>query len=66
MARVINSQFLLTLAPQKFTHHLTNHLNHSIPDTFGIVFQYNKNIIFYTGDFKIDHTPEGPLADYAK
>ncbi|MDO8030160.1 ribonuclease J ['Planchonia careya' phytoplasma] len=41
-------------------------LNHSIPDTFGIVFHYNKNIIFYTGDFKIDHTPEGPLANYAK
>ncbi|MDV3192868.1 MAG: ribonuclease J, partial [Sweet potato little leaf phytoplasma] len=41
-------------------------LNHSIPDTFGIVFNYNKNIIFYTGDFKIDHTPEGPLANYAK
>jgi ribonuclease J len=41
-------------------------LNHSIPDTFGIVFKNNKNVIFYTGDFKIDNTPEGPLAEYYK
>ncbi|WP_341266527.1 ribonuclease J [Candidatus Phytoplasma fraxini] len=41
-------------------------MNHSIPDTFGIVFK-NKNIIlFYTGDFKIDNTPVGPLAEYNK
>ncbi|MDV3205187.1 MAG: ribonuclease J [Weeping tea tree witches'-broom phytoplasma] len=41
-------------------------LNHSIPDTFGVVFRYHQNILFYTGDFKIDHTPEGPLAEYSK
>ncbi|MFB5029816.1 MAG: Ribonuclease J1 [Candidatus Phytoplasma pruni] len=41
-------------------------LNHSIPDTFGIVFKNNDNVVFYTGDFKIDNTPEGPLAEYAK
>ncbi|MBP3059201.1 RNase J family beta-CASP ribonuclease [Texas Phoenix palm phytoplasma] len=41
-------------------------LNHSIPDTFGIVFKNKKNILFYTGDFKIDHTPVGPIAEYYK
>nr|WP_153368520.1 ribonuclease J [Candidatus Phytoplasma sacchari]KAB8122867.1 ribonuclease J [Candidatus Phytoplasma sacchari] len=45
-------------------------MNHSIPDSYGIVFK-NKfknqnNIIFYTGDFKIDQTPAGPLAEYEK
>ncbi|NWN46017.1 ribonuclease J [Candidatus Phytoplasma pruni] len=41
-------------------------LNHSIPDTFGIAFKNNDNVVFYTGDFKIDNTPEGPLAEYSK
>ncbi|KXT29053.1 ribonuclease J 1 [Candidatus Phytoplasma oryzae] len=45
-------------------------MNHSIPDSYGIVFK-NKckdqtNILFYTGDFKIDQTPAGPLAEYDK
>ncbi|MDV3166939.1 MAG: ribonuclease J [Vigna little leaf phytoplasma] len=41
-------------------------MNHSIPDAFGIVFKYKKFVLFYTGDFKIDHTPAGPLAEYDK
>jgi ribonuclease J len=41
-------------------------MNHSIPDTFGIVFNNKDRIIFYTGDFKIDNTPVGPLAEYDK
>ncbi|KAB8121816.1 MAG: ribonuclease J [Candidatus Phytoplasma cynodontis] len=45
-------------------------MNHSIPDSYGIVFknkfQEKTNILFYTGDFKIDQTPAGPLAEYDK
>ncbi|WP_341833671.1 Ribonuclease J [Candidatus Phytoplasma asteris] len=41
-------------------------LNHSIPDTFGIVFNTKYGNIFYTGDFKIDYTPVGPEAEYDK
>ncbi|PQP79741.1 ribonuclease J, partial [Candidatus Phytoplasma phoenicium] len=41
-------------------------MNHSIPDAFGIVFKHKKLILFYTGDFKIDNTPAGPLAEYEK
>jgi ribonuclease J len=45
-------------------------MNHSIPDSYGIVFKYKyqnqNNILFYTGDFKIDQTPAGPLAEYEK
>ncbi|QTX03249.1 ribonuclease J [Candidatus Phytoplasma luffae] len=41
-------------------------MNHSIPDTFGIVFENKGRVLFYTGDFKIDHTPVGPLAEYDK
>ncbi|MFT2805088.1 ribonuclease J [Candidatus Phytoplasma asteris] len=41
-------------------------LNHSIPDTFGIVFNTKYGNIFYTGDFKIDYTPVGPEAQYDK
>ncbi|MEZ0180090.1 ribonuclease J ['Camptotheca acuminata' phytoplasma] len=41
-------------------------MNHSIPDNFGIVFNNKNRILFYTGDFKIDHTPVGPLAEYNK
>ncbi|MDV3167995.1 MAG: ribonuclease J [Candidatus Phytoplasma stylosanthis] len=41
-------------------------MNHSIPDSFGIVLNNQNRILFYTGDFKIDHTPVGPLAEYDK
>ncbi|WP_349402009.1 ribonuclease J1 [Candidatus Phytoplasma solani] len=41
-------------------------LNHSIPDTFGIVIKTQYGNIFYTGDFKIDYTPVGPEAEYDK
>ncbi|MDC9031889.1 ribonuclease J [Columbia Basin potato purple top phytoplasma] len=41
-------------------------MNHSIPDAFGIVFNNKDRIIFYTGDFKIDNTPIGPLTEYDK
>ncbi len=41
-------------------------LNHSIPDMFGINFKTKDGNIFYTGDFKIDYTPVGPVAEYEK
>ena len=41
-------------------------LNHSIPDMFGINFKTKHGNIFYTGDFKIDYTPVGPIAEYEK
>ncbi|MBP5835882.1 ribonuclease J [Candidatus Phytoplasma meliae] len=41
-------------------------VNHSIPDTFGIVLKTKYGNIFYTGDFKIDYTPVGPAAEYDK
>ncbi|WCA22416.1 ribonuclease J [Candidatus Phytoplasma oryzae] len=45
-------------------------MNHSIPDSYGIVFknkfENQNNILFYTGDFKVDQTPAGPLAEYEK
>lgn len=41
-------------------------LNHSIPDMFGIVLKTKYGNIFYTGDFKIDNTPAGPIAEYEK
>ncbi|CCP88440.1 ribonuclease J [Candidatus Phytoplasma solani] len=41
-------------------------VNHSIPDTFGIVVKTAYGNIFYTGDFKIDYTPVGPEAEYDK
>jgi ribonuclease J len=41
-------------------------LNHSIPDSFAIVFQTEIGNIIHTGDFKIDLTPVGPAAEYEK
>ena len=41
-------------------------VNHSIPDSYGIVFKTKIGSIFHTGDFKIDLTPVGPRADYSK
>ncbi len=41
-------------------------LNHSIPDMFGINFKTPHGHIFHTGDFKIDYTPVGPLAEFDK
>ena len=41
-------------------------LNHSIPDMFGINFKTKYGNIFHTGDFKIDYTPVGPIAEYDK
>ncbi len=41
-------------------------LNHSIPDSYGIVFRTDYGTIFHTGDFKIDFTPIGPGAEFDK
>ncbi len=41
-------------------------MNHSIPDSFGIVFKTPHGNIFHTGDFKIDFTPIGPGCEYDK
>ncbi len=41
-------------------------LNHSIPDSFGIVFKTPLGSILHTGDFKLDLTPVGPAAEYDK
>ncbi len=41
-------------------------INHSIPDAFAIVFTTDIGIIMHTGDFKIDFTPVGPVAEYEK
>lgn len=41
-------------------------LNHSIPDSFAIVFKTDLGTIIHTGDFKIDLTPVGPAAEYDK
>ncbi|NLB85072.1 MAG: ribonuclease J [Acholeplasmataceae bacterium] len=41
-------------------------LNHSIPDSHGIVFKTPAGIIFHTGDFKIDLTPVGPQTEFDK
>ena len=41
-------------------------LNHSIPDSFAIVFTTDIGVIMHTGDFKIDFTPVGPGAEYDK
>jgi len=41
-------------------------VNHSIPDSFGIVFKTKLGNIFHTGDFKIDLTPVGPQTEFAK
>jgi ribonuclease J len=41
-------------------------LNHSIPDSFALVFTTDLGIIMHTGDFKIDFTPVGPGAEYDK
>lgn len=41
-------------------------LNHSIPDSFAMVFKTPLGAIMHTGDFKIDLTPVGPAAEYDK
>lgn len=41
-------------------------LNHSIPDSFAIIFKTLEGTIIHTGDFKVDFTPVGPLAEYDK
>jgi len=41
-------------------------LNHSIPDSFAILFKTPLGTIMHTGDFKIDLTPVGPGAEYDK
>lgn len=41
-------------------------LNHSIPDSFAIVFKTDYGTIVHTGDFKIDFTPVGPGAEFDK
>ncbi|MDR2867101.1 MAG: ribonuclease J [Acholeplasmatales bacterium] len=41
-------------------------LNHSIPDSFAVVFNTKIGSIIHTGDFKIDLTPVGPRAEYEK
>ena len=41
-------------------------VNHSIPDSFGVVFKTELGSIVHTGDFKIDLTPVGPSAEYTK
>ncbi len=42
-------------------------LNHSIPDSFAMVFKFEGlGTVIHTGDFKIDLTPVGPSAEYEK
>ena len=41
-------------------------LNHSIPDSFAIAIKTKFGTILHTGDFKVDFTPVGPIAEYEK